>query len=280
MRVLSPSQVDHFKEQGYLVIEDVLSPTEIAEAREGLYASLRSRGVDLDDPSTLPNIRNLSSTHGAGGVLDIFYDDWKMKLIEHSLILHIMQDLWEQTFAFNSDPFSHPYGIFDSNKAYAYIDRICFRLPDSLSTLYGSKKKPLQRGLAPHLDCCPHNMFAKDAKKWKPIQAFISLTDTLNKDEGGFECCPGIHKNFSRWAENRTWTLDQYTGERVAPVCVGEFTPIRPVEDADIIEHFVHIPCIAGSIVLWDNRIPHANSRFNRSSRVREAVYIGNLATS
>ena len=42
----------------------------------------------------------------------------------------------------------------------AAIDRVCFRLPDKLSTLLGSsrgkgKRHGLQRHLAPHLDCCP-----------------------------------------------------------------------------------------------------------------------------
>ena len=61
------------------------------------------------------------------------------------------------------------------------------------------------------------------------------------------------------------------------PPCVGQFTPIRMIEDADIISRFEHIPCMAGDLVLWDYRIPHSNSYRNTSETTREAVYIGIL---
>jgi hypothetical protein len=68
--------------------------------------------------------------------------------------------------------------------------------------------------------------------------------------------------------------LDQ---EILYPPCVGQFTPIRMVEDKEIIDRFEHIPCNAGDIVCWDYRIPHANSFKNNTSQTREAVYIGLL---
>jgi ectoine hydroxylase-related dioxygenase (phytanoyl-CoA dioxygenase family) len=61
------------------------------------------------------------------------------------------------------------------------------------------------------------------------------------------------------------------------PPCVGQFTPIRMVEDRDIIDRFEHIPCNAGDLVCWDYRIPHANSFKNNTPHTREAVYIGLL---
>jgi hypothetical protein len=32
---------------------------------------------------------------------------------------------------------------------------------------------------------------------------------------------------------------------------VGDFTPIRPVEDRDILDRFQHVPCKAGDLVCW-----------------------------
>ena len=61
------------------------------------------------------------------------------------------------------------------------------------------------------------------------------------------------------------------------PPCVGQFTPIRMIEDCDIINRFEHIPCNAGDMVFWDYRIPHSNSYKNESNVTREAVYIGLL---
>lgn len=61
------------------------------------------------------------------------------------------------------------------------------------------------------------------------------------------------------------------------PPCVGQFTPIRMIEDNDIIKRFEHISCRAGDMVVWDYRIPHSNSYKNESDQTREAVYIGLL---
>lgn len=163
------------------------------------------------------------------------------------------------------------------------IDRVCFRVPENISEKFhvkkGKKVQKLQRSLTPHLDCCPHNMFTNDdssssTKRWKPIQAFIALTDNLEADTGGFEAVPGFHCDFNEWAARRPPTAG--TQLSTAP-CVGSFTPIRPIEDREVIEQFRHIPCRAGDLVVWDYRIPHANARFNHSLISREVIYLGFL---
>jgi Protein of unknown function (DUF1479) len=70
-------------------------------------------------------------------------------------------------------------------------------------------------------------------------------------------------------------SVENLTGSE--PPCVGQFTPIRMIEDSDIIKRFEHIPCKAGDMVFWDYRIPHSNSYKNESNITREAVYIGLL---
>jgi hypothetical protein len=203
-----------------------------------------------------------------------------------------------------------------------YIDRVCFRLPDSLlakltpassssglpnngstassNSNSSSKKKRgrlLQRSLTPHLDCCPQDIAQSllnhsgngggrditstfTSHKWRPIQSFIALTDTLHPDQGGFEACPGLHKRFSRWTEFRLPSNpnhNQSVSASAPPPCVGSFTPIRPIEDRDIIRQFEHIPCRAGDLVCWDHRIPHSNARHNNKDEAREVVYLGYL---
>lgn len=102
--------------------------------------------------------------------------------------------------------YQHPYGPFHSRQGYMYIDRVCFRLPDAISSELGtSKKRPLQRSLTPHLDCCPHNLYKSEKlhPKWRPIQAFLALTDAYNPNEGGFEACLGHHRVFDEWTKSR-----------------------------------------------------------------------------
>ena len=36
---------------------------------------------------------------------------------------------------------------------------------------------------------------------------------------------------------------------------MGDFTPIRPLEDKEVLEMMRHIPVRAGDLVLWDYRI-------------------------
>jgi hypothetical protein len=61
------------------------------------------------------------------------------------------------------------------------------------------------------------------------------------------------------------------------PVCVGDFCPIRPREDKQVIGRFQHVPVAAGSAVFWDQRIPHANAYRNGSGEARSVVYGGYL---
>jgi hypothetical protein len=115
-----------------------------------------------------------------------------------------------------------------------YIDRIGYRIPTTLSESIGKqistngssfqestthmiteamprattsksgfKSRPLQRSLTPHFDCCPENYHnASNKNKWRPIQCFVSLTDNVQPSTGGFEACPGFHREFHSWVEN------------------------------------------------------------------------------
>jgi len=71
----------------------------------------------------------------------------------------------------------------------------------------------------------------------------------------------------------------QSTGglSQTAAPCVGEYTPIRPREDAAVLKRVEHVACRAGDLVLWDNRIPHANSLNHLGLAAREAVFLGFL---
>jgi hypothetical protein len=274
--VLSDSQLDEFHRRGILVIPGVLSSAEVNAARKGMHATLAAKGCNVNDlAGSTDALKRLSSTNGAGGILDIFYGDWKLKLNENEKIFNVLGQLWASTFATNDVHYQHPFGTFNTEQGFMYIDRVCFRLPDSI---VGTGKRPVQRSLTPHLDCCPYEMFA--GHKWKPIQCFIALTDTISENEGGFEAVPGHHLVFEKWAAQRipSSSLPHSSKSFNGGVpCVGQFTPIRQVEDKDVIEQFEHVPCRAGDLVLWDYRIPHANAPHNSLGTAREVVYLGFL---
>lgn len=281
--LLTASHILEFRENGVLVVKNVLDRDEIDTTRKKYHAYLAEKGCDVSNlRSTAGALKALSSTGGSGGVLDIFYADWKLSLNENEKVVSVMRQLWAHTYSQCVGVFSHPYGPFDCRRGYMYIDRVCFRVPDPISQLFGTGKKNLQRSLFPHIDCCPHSLYEskKDIPKWRPIQAFIALTDTVDGNCGGFEACMGFHKDFANWAVSRPPSVVvTKQGEQVSqpPPCVGDFTPIRPVEDKDVLDRFQHISCRAGDMVIWDYRIPHANSRHNLSHQSREVVYVGFL---
>ena len=234
----------------------------------------------------------LSSTGGSGGVLDIFYDEWKMKLACDPSLFAITTQLWKAAYCHAGEAQEslskddqhrwHPFGAIDPSKGYVYIDRIGYRLPTELSTklgntINGHKKKklrPLQRSLTPHLDCCPESMYS-NISKWRPIQCFVALTDTMQPNTGGFEAAPGFHRTFDDWTKNRQPTTVAQNGitKEVSPPCVGAYTHIRPQEDADVMKQVTHVSVPAGSVVFWDNRIPHANAYRHDGLSPRVVVY-------
>ena len=74
----------------------VLSKERLAAARRGLAATLQRHGVSMEDAATHEGLRRLSTTRGAGGVLDLFYDRWKLDLtLGTSLYADCYRDLFE-----------------------------------------------------------------------------------------------------------------------------------------------------------------------------------------
>lgn len=174
-----------------------------------------------------------------------------------------------------------------------YIDRIGFRIPTQLAESIGkdlarnkdvtiksappkadkatlperkrtSKPRAIQRSLTPHFDCCPENYHDASSKnKWRPIQCFVSLTDNLQPNTGGFEAAPGFHREFWSWAENgRRLDINATVAGGVNDEkalrrsqdqtchprpCVGEYTHLSPSHDRELLRRVQHIPVKAGS---------------------------------
>jgi len=400
---LTPSQIESYLRDGILVVDDLLAPDEIDEANVGLSQTLKEEyGVDVNDlEGTGCGLRKASSTNGAGGVLDIFYPEWKMKIATNETLFRMTCQLWKEAYCHSGESLEdcmalkstmteacndgdisgnnsnsnsidvdnsfkwHPYGLFDFNKGFMYIDRIGYRIPTKIAESIGrrlleteaendevressspkpkttittmrsyqsnkkkkksrQKKVAIQRSLTPHLDCCPETFFATalhhrnnhpatssataptatntahenndtkpssttseslplsaNTKKWRPIQCFVSLTNNLQPNTGGFEAVPGFHREFRSWVESgrrqrssassTSATANKMAEEQDLQVeveahpkqCVGEYTHLSPKHDWWIMERVKHVPVKAGSVVFWDNRIPHANSYRN-----------------
>ncbi|ETK71776.1 hypothetical protein L915_21035 [Phytophthora nicotianae] len=263
-RYLTDEQIQQFMDEGVLVVPNVLTPEEVAQARHGLHSELAKYGVDHDNlEETGDNLKNLSSTGGAGGILDLFYPSWRLKVAENEKVFAAMTDLWEATYAHNHPDFLHPFGASMANK------------------FAKKKSRPMQRSLTPHWDCCPTKMFdsGKDTPRWRPIQCITVLTSNTESNTGGFECVPGFHKEFAGYAaKNQPETVTEApltAALRRPQVCLGDFSPLRMQEDRAIIDRYQHIGCEAGSVILFDWRLPHANSYKHVGTIPREVIYTG-----
>lgn len=239
--------------------------------------------ASLQDPndleSTGEHLKKLSSTGGAGGILDLFYPSWRLRVAEHAGVFAAMTDLWSATYAQNHRDFEHPHGVFNGKQGFMYINRVCYRVPDAISKLHGTKKsRPMQRSLTPHLDCCPTDPFnsGKDIPRWRPIQCITALTDNLEPNTGGFEAVRGFHKEFASYFGSQDAPAVESTTAR-PQVCLGDFSPLRMQEDRAVIERYEHVSCTAGSVIFFDWRIPHANSYRHVGTTPREVVYTGFL---
>ena len=104
-----------------MVIPNVLSLSQIEKALCDFDTTLLQYGVDVknDLKRTAVNARKLSSTHGAGGILDLFYPKWKIDLsLNNPLYCAAYQCLLEGTYgrphSSRSQLWSHPYEIMEN----------------------------------------------------------------------------------------------------------------------------------------------------------------------
>ena len=313
MPALTKNQIETFQQDGVLVVENILNSDQLQAAREGLHETLLTYNVDPNNlRDTAQHLGAIGSMNGSGGILDIFYANFKFDIACNETLFQVTKELWEagychkgeseeETISMGRHEIYHPFGPFDLNKGYVYIDRLGYRIPTAIAEEVGAKlheenekqditkkmKKSkrkntaIQRSLTPHFDCCPNTFGSSDKPKWRPIQCFVSLTDNLEANTGGFEAAPGFHRKFNQWAKDRQPTTitkkDKRSGAKskvdVPAPCVGEYTHVRPNEDSDVMKAVKHIPVPAGSAVFWDNRIPHANSYKNDTNVARAVVY-------
>jgi hypothetical protein len=311
-QLLSPEQISTYLHDGILVVDNLLSPSEINEAQTSLAQTLlNDHNVDIANlEETGHNLTKASSTNGAGGVLDIFYPEWKMGIATNERLFRMTCQLWKEAYCNGEkeeDVRWHPYGTFDCNRGYMYIDRIGFRLPTKLAESIGerrqllnedttnatitidsnakkkkkTKPRAIQRSLTPHFDLCPETYHdGTNKNKWRPIQCFVSLTDNLLPNTGGFEAAPGFHREFHSWVRNgrRLSSTDDCSiavGDDIMmsppkqQPCIGEYTHVH---DRELMKRVQHIAVKAGSAVFWDNRLPHGNSYRNDNSYFDQAI--------
>ncbi len=244
---MNETQLEKFKSDGYIVIENILSPEQIAQARTELHYSLLAHNIDHDkiinfiEPA--PNETRIKSH-----IANIFYAKFKMDL-------HVnknMYNIWKSAMS-TIDEF--PLG--PSNDILPYIDRVCWRLPDIIKA---------EGGLGLHIDRRPGLDAFTNIKKYRPIQGFISLTDHYGNNSGGLRLVKGFHKQFNEYFSKDTNKNDWGTS--------GDFYRMHSKSYIQLQNKLVTPDVPAGSLVLWDNRLPHATCDNLSGADTREVIYL------
>ncbi len=94
-RILTNDQIETFRKDGILVVDNIFTDDELISAQRGLRKTLLHYGVDDDNlMETAHNLQQLSSTNGSGGVLDIFYPHFKMDISCNERLFRATTELW------------------------------------------------------------------------------------------------------------------------------------------------------------------------------------------
>jgi hypothetical protein len=264
--------------------------------------------VNVDDlhGSAKNILRTMSDAGGAhGGIITTFWPAWKMRVMQSQRLHHAYCELLAHSFARGGDDalWAHPFGPLDPRKAYAYVDRAGFRVPqDVLESLCaagmaqpfqtgGARTLPLRArqrrshanaaapGLSPHVDCNPHTYAVpcdgstfgdgESKQRWRPIQSFVGLTEvTRSARQGALQVIRGFHKEFAAFFEEAT------RAGRVQPRrAVHEYVALPPSVFPELAARLEDVPYPAGAAVFWDQRTVHATGPVHDGPGPREVVY-------
>jgi hypothetical protein len=252
--MLSDEQILEFKTTGCLVIPNVLTEIEVQIARQNFHVQLKSLGIDHD------KILRREVVHQEGPrikskVARIFYAKWKLlDVMMHPLVCRAFDEIMEATYRTNEVVnFTHPFGKSTNN--HVFIDRVCWRLPDSIRA---------EGGLGLHLDRNPFDPYSY-VSHFRPIQGFLALTDHFTSTAGGLKVVKGFHMEINEYFQTKK--------EQKSDVCGGAFYRMNGTVHAKLAKRCEPVFVPNGSLVLWDNRIPHATCDKLDSSDTREVVY-------
>ena len=250
---LSQEQIDHYKKYGWVTVP-IFPPEEIGSIRQEYHNWIAKSGVKPGklDKKTYHQLPTGNTPH-----LNCYYAPFKFRFSLDERVWKAMSSLWAATFASGVEPgFEHDYGPFDPTEGFVHIDRASFRFPKSvIKSGAGSK------GLDLHVD---KNPFQAHKTKWQPVQMSLALVnhDGSGRD-GGLGVVPGFHLEFQDYFDDNP--VDHKR----------QFVQLKKTKHKDLWERIKFIQHPAGSLVFWDNRLPHCTAPVNdrRGGEAREVFF-------
>ncbi|KYQ90078.1 hypothetical protein DLAC_08660 [Tieghemostelium lacteum] len=295
---LSIKDIDLFKSQGFL-IKSGLVPEELLQQHQREIREYLTRNANIDFKGTeigsaeeskvLLHQENLTSnvSNGFGGMINFYHGTSMYKIRELHSVYQSFSQLYSTTYSqplpIHSDLNEWPniYGPFNPEEMFMFVNRCGFRIPHLPETL--THDQLVQKGTGIHLDCNPYHLFKgeklvdenielKPLRFWQPIQAFVSLTDTLDKEQGGFWTIPKFHFKTVEYFQNQ-YKFNEDGNQKLKR---GNSFDINDM-DQFIKNSLQFIPIHRGDVLFWDWRMPHCNDQFHSGEKVREVIYLAHL---
>lgn len=264
--------IEEFKLDGITVFADVFDREEVKKLRDGLHEELLMRGVSHE--KIINGMSDLSEIKGPrikSEASDLFYGLWKINSQLNFQVYDRFSHLISRTFGSGTQEFfTHPFG--KSSGLVPYFDRVCWRLPDKIRA---------EGGLGLHLDRNPYDPYLLNGskkisdtklKRWRPIQGFICLTDHYDSSNGGLQVVKGFHKKSDEFFKNYKLSSTELDTESS-----GEFYRMGSKKYCSLEKELQPVYAEAGSLVCWDNRLPHSTSEYLLGNDTREVIYVSYL---
>lgn len=248
--MLTQFHIDQFITDGYTIIENILTLDQITLARRELHNSLNKLGINHDQIINFVD-KPPEDTRIKSSVSNIFYAKFKLDIQINESMYLIWKELIEKTIV------DFPLG--KHNDVLPYIDRICWRLPDIIRE---------EGGLDLHLDRRLGSNYLSNVKKYRPIQGFVTLTDHYGENSGGLRLVKGFHKQFDDFFSKVPDKINLDKNQS------GEFFRLHSKSYTKLQNQLETLNVPAGSLVLWDNRLPHATCSKLKGYDSREVIYL------
>ncbi|CAE7748270.1 unnamed protein product, partial [Symbiodinium pilosum] len=238
----------HFKEHGFVVVSEVFSDSEVQGSIEELWTSpqllARSPDIRREDPASWSESFGWPQQNGGKNFLESlnpFQDRCCWELAENPKVAHVMNLLW------TSADCSKSTSVFLGRTPRWGVMRPTAERPEW---------RTLENWL--HWD---QNPWTQPGFGW--IQAFACLTEQT-AESGGLLCAPGFHKRWKEWGEQHPEGSVYVDGKEITRA-FGQGNPFPVPSDDPVHAEVVRVCAPAGSLLLWDSRLPHQN--FPNSSK-------------
>lgn len=240
-----------FREDGFVVVRNVVSDDEIACAMKELWENPRLLGrsslIQREDPRTWTG--DWPQSDGGKNFLeslDAYQDQACWNFFQHQNVVHLNRLLHGRSVYVRGAP---RWGVMR---------------PTAVNPAWRTDESWL------HWD---QNPWAEP--DFCRVQCFLCLTDQT-PTSGGFLCAPGLHKRWRQWGiDNTEGTL--WSGQTLITRDFGDGNPFPVPESDNAHAEIVRVLAPAGSLVLWDGRLPHQNYP-NTGTDFRVVMYLNFFA--